>query len=56
MARKPRIHLPGGFYHVILRGNNRQNIFLSDNDRLFWESVIAKMSKDTITVFTPIAG
>jgi REP element-mobilizing transposase RayT len=42
MARKPRIHLPGGFYHVILRGNNRQNIFLSDNDRLFWESLIAK--------------
>jgi putative transposase len=21
MARKPRIHLPGGLYHVILRGN-----------------------------------
>lgn len=33
MARKPRIHLSGGFYHVILRGNGGQDIFLSDTDR-----------------------
>jgi len=33
MARKPRIHHPGGFYHVILRGNGGQDIFLSDADR-----------------------
>jgi len=33
MARKPRIHLPGGFYHVMLRGNAGQDIFLSDADR-----------------------
>ncbi len=33
MARKPRIHLPGGLYHVILRGNGGQPIFLTDNDR-----------------------
>jgi len=33
MARKPRIHLPGGFYHVILRGNGGQPVFLSDADR-----------------------
>jgi REP element-mobilizing transposase RayT len=33
MARKPRIHLPGGFYHVIFRGNGGQDIFLSDDDR-----------------------
>ncbi len=33
MARKPRIHLPGGFYHVMLRGNAGQDIFFTDNDR-----------------------
>jgi len=27
MARKPRLHVPGGFYHVILRGNGGQDIF-----------------------------
>jgi putative transposase len=33
MARKPRIHLPGGLYHVILRGNGGQPVFLTDEDR-----------------------
>jgi putative transposase len=33
MARKPRIHHPGGFYHIILRGNGGQDIFLADTDR-----------------------
>jgi len=33
MARKQRIHYPGAFYHVILRGNAGDPIFFSDNDR-----------------------
>ena len=33
MARKPRIHLPGGVYHVIFRGNGGQPVFLRDDDR-----------------------
>lgn len=33
MARKPRIHYPGALYHVTLRGNARQDIFFSDQDR-----------------------
>lgn len=33
MARKPRIHLPGGLYHVMLRGNSGQSVFLNDADR-----------------------
>lgn len=33
MARKPRIHLPGGLYHVIFRGNGGQDVFLTDADR-----------------------
>lgn len=33
MARPPRIEFPGAFYHVIVRGNQKQNIFLDDEDR-----------------------
>jgi putative transposase len=33
MARKPRLHYPGAFYHVIQRGNAREDIFFSDTDR-----------------------
>ena len=33
MARKPRIHVPGGVYHVILRGNGGQDIFFCNEDR-----------------------
>ena len=33
MARKPRIHYPGAFYHVILCGNGGQEIFYSKADR-----------------------
>jgi putative transposase len=33
MARKPRIHCPGALYHVILRGNARQDIFFDEKDR-----------------------
>ena len=33
MARKPRLHYPGAFYHVILRGNAGQDIFFLKKDR-----------------------
>jgi len=33
MARKPRLDVPGGLYHVILRGNAQQDIFFDDDDR-----------------------
>ncbi len=33
MVRKPRYHIPGAYYHVMLRGNNGQSIFLNDADR-----------------------
>jgi REP element-mobilizing transposase RayT len=32
MSRKPRIHLPGGVYHVMLRGNGGKEIFLDPGD------------------------
>jgi REP element-mobilizing transposase RayT len=38
MPRPLRIHVPGAFYHVTLRGNHRQDIFFSPQDRaLFCE-------------------
>ena len=33
MPRPPRLHVPGGCYHVTLRGNHRQAIFRVDADR-----------------------
>lgn len=34
MPRPPRVQFPGAFYHVMSRGNAKQNIFLSNDDRL----------------------
>ena len=33
MARPLRIEYPGAHYHVMSRGNRREDIFLSDKDR-----------------------
>lgn len=33
MSRKPRIHLLGGYYHVMMRGNCGNDIFFSSADR-----------------------
>lgn len=35
MSRKPRLYGQSGVYHIILRGNNQQNIFCEDVDRIF---------------------
>jgi putative transposase len=40
MARKPRIHIEGAFYHVMLRGNAGQNIFNSPKYFLAFEELI----------------
>lgn len=32
MARKPRVHFPKALYHVIARGNQKQEIFLDEKD------------------------
>jgi len=33
MPRGPRLDIPGALHHVMVRGIDRQNIFLSDADR-----------------------
>ena len=42
VPRNPRLHVPGGFYHVIARGNDRQDIFFDDDDRLRWEQLLCE--------------
>jgi putative transposase len=42
MPRLPRLYVPGGCYHVILRGNHRENIFASADDRLALNAIVAE--------------
>src|SRR3990167_1443523 len=46
MARKPRLYYHGAFYHVIARGNNKQKIFFTDEDKycfyLFLQEMVAR--------------
>jgi putative transposase len=46
MARKPRVHVPGGFYHATLRGNHRQAIFHEPADRTWLESIVAHAARE----------
>ena len=41
MARSLRIELADAYYHVMNRGNNRQDIFLSDKDRKSFMEALA---------------
>jgi putative transposase len=43
MPRQPRIHVPGGFYHVTLRGNHRQDIFFLPADRITLNEIVAEV-------------
>lgn len=42
MARQPRLHVEGGVYHVVLRGNGGQDLFFSIADRRFFYGLIAE--------------
>ena len=41
MPRRPRLHVPGAFYHVTLRGNHRQDIFFTSKHREFLNGIVA---------------
>ena len=45
MARHWRIEYEGALYHVFSRGNNKQNIFLTDDDRYLFLDTIGQMSE-----------
>jgi REP element-mobilizing transposase RayT len=40
MPRHPRVHVPGGLYHAILRGNHRQVIFHAEDDYLAFQDIL----------------
>jgi len=42
MARRLRLHVPGGFYHVTLRGNHRQPVFFTEADRGRLDDVVGE--------------
>lgn len=44
MPRKPRLHFPGAFYHCLNRGNQRRQIYCSDDDFLFMLGAVANDS------------
>lgn len=46
MARKARVFGNTGFYHVILRGNNKQNLFNDDSDRKFFIARLRRYSME----------
>jgi putative transposase len=46
MPRSPRIHAPGAMYHVTLRGNHRQDIFFTPDDRSLLNYIIRDILVD----------
>jgi REP element-mobilizing transposase RayT len=42
MSRRPRIHYPGAFYHLILRGNAKQPIFHGRDEIRYFEHLLAQ--------------
>lgn len=52
MARKKREYTDTEMYHVIIRGNNKQNLFYDNNDRYHFLKKLRQYSeKDGITIF-----
>lgn len=45
MSRPLRLELAGGLYHVTSRGDGREDIYLSDADRLAWLEVFGQACK-----------
>lgn len=45
MGREPRPIVDGATYHVMARGNRRQSIFASDNDRSMFLAMLARVCR-----------
>ena len=44
MPRKPRPNLPDTYYHIIVRGNAQQDVFLTEGDRKRFLALLGKYS------------
>jgi putative transposase len=42
MPRRPRLHVPGACYHVILRGNHQEDIFSASEDRAVLNTIVSE--------------
>jgi putative transposase len=40
MPRQPRLQYPGACYYIVLQGNNRQDLFISNQDRRYFLSLL----------------
>jgi putative transposase len=47
MPRQPRIEYPGAIYHIMSRGDRRENIFLDDVDRQDFLKTLAEACQKT---------
>ncbi len=56
MARRPRVEYPDAFYHVIARGNKREDIFLEDGDRKKFLEKLEEYKKRYISYKTINSG
>ena len=45
MARRPRIHYEGAIYHVIARGNNRERVFETEEEKGKYLEILADYKK-----------
>lgn len=45
MARKPRVHYEGAIYHVIARGNNRERIFETEEEKSKYLEILTDYKK-----------
>jgi putative transposase len=44
VGRKPRVHIPGAFYHLIARGNGRSSIFFEDRHQSRFLELLEEIS------------
>jgi len=47
MPRRPRILSDSGMYHIVMRGNNKQNLFIEESDYIFFLKRLKKYLAET---------
>jgi len=47
VGRKPRLHIEGGLYHILTRGNNCEEIFRDDHDYSTFQETLLKLKGKT---------
>ena len=56
MARRKRTWHPDGYYHITMRGNNRQNIFIDKTDIQEYYRILTDVYYRYIFEIHPIAS